>query len=293
MHSVPALSNAVSPRPKVPGDDPATAQAGATCDHVAASSTAGTERLHRGVSGCDGDARGPRRAALRQSAIDNPLCDGSGNSESLAGAAQKAAQRMGIAAKTLDMADAMPEQVARAGNLLVIASTWGDGDPPQRAEPFLRRADVRHRAALRTMCVSPCWRSATGCTRSSTISARRASGSTSGWRSLAVSASRRAWIAISIKKSRPRSGSKQACASWKARRARARPSSRRFCAPGQRGGARPRTSVRGRDQRDSISTAAVRARRPITWSSRWRGRASLTSRATRWLRADQRSGAGR
>ena len=59
---------------------------------------------------------------------------------------------MGIAAKTLDMADAMPEQVARAGNLLVIASTWGDGDPPQRAEPFYaalmsdtapRFADVR------------------------------------------------------------------------------------------------------------------------------------------------------
>ena len=76
----------------------------------------------------------------------------SGNSESLAGAARKAAQRMGFAAKTLDMADATPEQVARAGNLLVIASTWGEGDPPQRAEAFYaalmsdaapRFADVR------------------------------------------------------------------------------------------------------------------------------------------------------
>jgi sulfite reductase (NADPH) flavoprotein alpha-component len=60
----------------------------------------------------------------------------SGNAEALAGAARKAAARLGFAAKTLDMADATPEQVAKAGNLLVIASTWGEGDPPQRAEPF-------------------------------------------------------------------------------------------------------------------------------------------------------------
>jgi sulfite reductase (NADPH) flavoprotein alpha-component len=60
----------------------------------------------------------------------------SGNAEALAGAARKAAMRMGFAAKALDMLDATPEQVARAGNLLVIASTWGEGDPPQRAEAF-------------------------------------------------------------------------------------------------------------------------------------------------------------
>src|SRR5271166_7131523 len=60
----------------------------------------------------------------------------SGNAEALAGAARKAAQKMGFAPKLLDMADATPEQVARAGNLLVIISTWGEGDPPQRAEAF-------------------------------------------------------------------------------------------------------------------------------------------------------------
>ncbi|MBV8573548.1 MAG: flavodoxin domain-containing protein [Acetobacteraceae bacterium] len=60
----------------------------------------------------------------------------SGNSETLAATARKAAQRMGFSAKALDMADATPEQVARPGNLLVIASTWGEGDPPQRAESF-------------------------------------------------------------------------------------------------------------------------------------------------------------
>jgi sulfite reductase (NADPH) flavoprotein alpha-component len=34
------------------------------------------------------------------------------------------------------MADATPAQVAGAQNLLVIASTWGEGDPPQRAIDF-------------------------------------------------------------------------------------------------------------------------------------------------------------
>ena len=34
------------------------------------------------------------------------------------------------------MADATPAQVAGVQNLLVIASTWGEGDPPQRAIDF-------------------------------------------------------------------------------------------------------------------------------------------------------------
>ena len=61
----------------------------------------------------------------------------SGNAEALAGAARKAAARLGFAAKTVDMMDTSPEQLAGAENLLVIASTWGEGDPPQRAEGFL------------------------------------------------------------------------------------------------------------------------------------------------------------
>ncbi len=61
----------------------------------------------------------------------------SGNAEALAGAARKSAARLGFAAKTVDMMDTSPEQIAGAENLLVIASTWGEGDPPQRAEGFL------------------------------------------------------------------------------------------------------------------------------------------------------------
>jgi sulfite reductase (NADPH) flavoprotein alpha-component len=61
----------------------------------------------------------------------------SGNAEALAAAARKSAARLGFAAKAVDMMDTTPEQIAGAENLLVIASTWGEGDPPQRAEGFL------------------------------------------------------------------------------------------------------------------------------------------------------------
>ena len=60
----------------------------------------------------------------------------SGNAEALAGTARKTASRLGFNAKILDMADTTPAQLARLGNVLVIASTWGEGDPPQRAEAF-------------------------------------------------------------------------------------------------------------------------------------------------------------
>lgn len=60
----------------------------------------------------------------------------SGNAAALARAARKEAQRAGFAASLLDMADTAPDRLP-PGPLLVIASTWGEGDPPQRAEPFI------------------------------------------------------------------------------------------------------------------------------------------------------------
>ena len=62
----------------------------------------------------------------------------SGNAEGVAAAAKKAAAKQGFAAKLLDMADATPADVAEAANLLVIVSTWGEGDPPERAVEFYR-----------------------------------------------------------------------------------------------------------------------------------------------------------
>ncbi|WP_428483861.1 diflavin oxidoreductase [Rhodopila sp.] len=59
----------------------------------------------------------------------------SGNAEALAAQVRKIAARLGFAPKVVDMADLSPTQAA-VENLLIIASTWGEGDPPQRAVDF-------------------------------------------------------------------------------------------------------------------------------------------------------------
>jgi sulfite reductase (NADPH) flavoprotein alpha-component len=60
----------------------------------------------------------------------------SGNAEALAARARKSAARLGFAVKVVDMASTTPAEMAEVPNLLLIASTWGEGDPPQRAVDF-------------------------------------------------------------------------------------------------------------------------------------------------------------
>ncbi|HUA78291.1 MAG TPA: flavodoxin domain-containing protein, partial [Acetobacteraceae bacterium] len=83
----------------------------------------------------------PAPAAAAQAAPRAPLlilfASESGNAEALAADARRAAQKLGFAPKVLDMADASPADLARGGNAIIIASTWGEGDPPQRAENFV------------------------------------------------------------------------------------------------------------------------------------------------------------
>ncbi|MGC9270784.1 diflavin oxidoreductase [Acidiphilium sp.] len=62
----------------------------------------------------------------------------SGNAEALAAAAAHDAQKRGFAVKLLDMADIDIASLRDAVNLLIITSTWGEGEPPQRAAPFMR-----------------------------------------------------------------------------------------------------------------------------------------------------------
>ncbi len=73
----------------------------------------------------------------RKAALTILYATESGNAEALALAARKEAARLGLAPRVLDMADTSPEEIARAGDLMVIASTWGEGDAPQRAEAFM------------------------------------------------------------------------------------------------------------------------------------------------------------
>src|SRR5215469_16168656 len=85
-------------------------------------------------------ATAPQPAAAAPPARRAPLTilfgTESGNAEALADIARRAAGKLGFAARVLDMADATPAQIAGVQNLLVIASTWGEGDPPQRAIDF-------------------------------------------------------------------------------------------------------------------------------------------------------------
>ena len=57
-----------------------------------------------------------------------------GNSESLAQDARAKLTKLGHQAKVVDMEGITVEQLKNAGTLLVITSTWGDGEPPTNAE---------------------------------------------------------------------------------------------------------------------------------------------------------------
>jgi len=60
----------------------------------------------------------------------------SGNSEKLADLSAKSAKKRGFQATVKNMADLTPADLAKIENLLVIVSTWGDGDPPESATTF-------------------------------------------------------------------------------------------------------------------------------------------------------------
>src|SRR6202171_5822476 len=57
----------------------------------------------------------------------------SGNSQKLASAAAKAAGKQGLKPTVIDMADLELATLAKAKRLIVIAATWGEGEPPARA----------------------------------------------------------------------------------------------------------------------------------------------------------------
>ncbi len=80
-------------------------------------------------------ARGPPVAAEPLTIM---FASESGNSERLAADVAKAARKNGLKPKVVDMADLDPASLADTKRLVVIAATWGEGQPPARATRVYR-----------------------------------------------------------------------------------------------------------------------------------------------------------
>jgi len=91
-----------------------------------------------GLDAAEGKAAAPAAAAADKPKLTILYATESGNSEALAGQARQAAAKRGFAVRVLDMADADIATLKSAGAVVAIVSTWGDGEPPQRAAPFFR-----------------------------------------------------------------------------------------------------------------------------------------------------------
>lgn len=106
------------------------------------------QALDKVLSGCDAIQRGwlsgflagPANAAAPApvSAAKLTVLYGteSGNSETLAAQAVKDAKKRGFKAMMKNMSEIAPAELAKVSNLLVIVSTWGDGEPPETAASF-------------------------------------------------------------------------------------------------------------------------------------------------------------
>jgi sulfite reductase (NADPH) flavoprotein alpha-component len=78
----------------------------------------------------------PVAAAKPREALTVLYASESGNAEALAMKTKKLAQKHGLDARVFDMADVDVDVLGKAKNLMVFASTWGEGDPPSRAVDF-------------------------------------------------------------------------------------------------------------------------------------------------------------
>src|SRR5262252_704016 len=87
------------------------------------------------LAGLEASTEAPQQTA--PSAPAEPLtivyATESGNSEKLAADVAKAARKNGLKPAIIDMADLEPSELTAAKRLVVVAATWGEGEPPARA----------------------------------------------------------------------------------------------------------------------------------------------------------------
>ena len=89
-----------------------------------------------GFEALQGAQAAPAAAARPRAPLTVLYATESGNAEGLAIKAKKAAQKHGLDARVIDMADADMGLLAKAKNLIVYVATWGEGEPPGRAADF-------------------------------------------------------------------------------------------------------------------------------------------------------------
>jgi sulfite reductase (NADPH) flavoprotein alpha-component len=88
------------------------------------------------LAATDAPAAAPAAAAPSAGKLTVLYGTESGNCEALADRAVKAAKKRGFQAVMKNMAEIAPADLAKSPNLLVIVSTWGDGEAPETAVGF-------------------------------------------------------------------------------------------------------------------------------------------------------------
>ncbi len=131
-----------TPNQFIPADAPFAPEQAAALNAVLGSANAQQAAWLKGffsglVAGDQGFGSGAGAAAAGGSAPLTILFGSeSGNAEGLADRVRDAAAAEGFKCKVVDMADAKLKTLAKAENLLVLVSTWGEGEPPSRAADF-------------------------------------------------------------------------------------------------------------------------------------------------------------
>ncbi|MDQ8182736.1 assimilatory sulfite reductase (NADPH) flavoprotein subunit [Pelagicoccus sp. SDUM812005] len=133
-----------TPNQFIPADAPFAPEQAAALNAVLGSANAQQATWLKGffaglVAGEQGFGHGagaPAAAAGGSAPLTILFGSESGNAEGLADRVKDSASAEGFKCKVVDMADAKLADLAKAENLLVLVSTWGEGEPPSRASDF-------------------------------------------------------------------------------------------------------------------------------------------------------------